>query len=56
MRYGYLRVLEQLEMLESDSKEKLVVAVTMATGRQGIGVVKELSKQINTKYVLSQEI
>ena len=44
MEYRYLRVLKQVEILESDAKEKLVVAVTMATGRQGIGVVKELSQ------------
>ena len=35
---------KQVEFFESDAKEKLVVAVTMATGRQGIGVVKELSQ------------
>ena len=35
---------KQVEILESDAKEKLVVAVTMATGRQGVGVVKELSQ------------
>ena len=37
-------MLKQVEISESDGKEKLVVAVTMATGRQGIGVVKELSQ------------
>ena len=37
-------MLTQVEISESDEKEKLVVAVTMATGRQGIGVVKELSQ------------
>ena len=37
-------MLKQVEILESDANEKLVVAVTMATGRQGIGVVKELSQ------------
>ena len=37
-------MLKQVEMLESDGKEKLVVAVTMSTSRQGIGVVKELSQ------------
>ena len=49
-------MLKQVEILESDAKGKLVVAVTMATGRQGIGVVKELSQTDNTKSVLSQEI
>ncbi len=37
-------MIEQVEILESDVRKKLVVAVTMATGRQGMGVVKELSK------------
>ena len=44
MNQRYLRVLKQVEILEPDAKKKLVVAVTMATGRQGIGVVKELSQ------------
>ena len=33
------------EIIRIRFKEKLVIAVTMATSRQGIGVVKELSKQ-----------
>tara|TARA_B100000579_G_scaffold435579_1_gene459223 strand:- start:447 stop:1484 length:1038 start_codon:yes stop_codon:yes gene_type:complete len=37
-------VIDQVKIDESDVKKKIVVAVTMATGRQGIGVVKELSK------------
>ena len=37
-------MLEQVENFESDLERKQVVAVTMATGRQGIGVVKELSQ------------
>ena len=37
-------MLKQVEILESGAREKQVVAVTMATGRQGIGVVKELSQ------------
>ena len=37
-------MLERIEILESDVERKPVVAVTMATGRQGIGVVKELSQ------------
>ena len=35
---------EQGVNLESDAKKYTVIAVTMATSRQGIGVVKELSK------------
>ncbi len=35
---------EQGLVVESDSKKITVVAVTMATSRQGMGVVKELSK------------
>ncbi len=37
-------MLERVEILESDLERRPVVAVTMATGRQGIGVVKELSQ------------
>ena len=37
-------MLDQGEMVVSDVQRKLVVAVTMATSRQGLGVVKELSK------------
>ena len=37
-------MLEQREIVESDVKRNTVIAVTMATGRQGTGVVKELSQ------------
>ncbi len=37
-------MLEQGEIIESSINKKAVIAVTMATGRQGTGVVKELSK------------
>lgn len=37
-------MLEQREIVQSELKKNIVVAVTMATSRQGIGVVKELSK------------
>ena len=40
-------MLEQAANDESDLKKKSVIAVTMATSRQGIGVVKELSKTNN---------
>ncbi len=39
-----MNVLDQTEVVNSKTKIKPVVAVTMATSRQGIGVVKELSK------------
>ncbi len=35
---------EQGAIFESDTNENTVIAVTMATSRQGVGVVKELSK------------
>ena len=41
-------MLDQGAILESDSNKKPVVAVTMATSRQGIGVVNELCK--SNKY------
>ncbi len=37
-------MLEQGAIVESDTKRNTVIAVTMATSRQGAGVVKELSK------------
>tara|TARA_Y100001968_G_scaffold80704_1_gene71809 strand:+ start:543 stop:1592 length:1050 start_codon:yes stop_codon:yes gene_type:complete len=37
-------VLEQAEIVENGISVKPVIAVTMATSRQGVGVVKELSK------------
>jgi len=37
-------VLEQGEIVDSSVSKKTVIAVTMATSRQGTGVVKELSK------------
>jgi len=37
-------VIEQVESFDSDVTRKPVVAVTMATSRQGTGVVKELSR------------
>ena len=37
-------MVEQVESADSDVKRKSVVAVTMATSRQGTGVVKELSR------------
>ena len=37
-------MLEKGGITESESNKKLVIAVTMATSRQGMGVVKELSK------------
>ena len=41
-------MLDQAEILNSDRRQKPVVAVTMATSRQGIGVVKELCR--SNKY------
>ncbi|WP_038652761.1 NmrA/HSCARG family protein [Prochlorococcus sp. MIT 0801] len=43
-------MIEQVEILESDVEKKPVVAVTMATGRQGMGVVKELNQ--TDKYLI----
>ena len=37
-------MLDKAEIPESDIKRKPVIAVTMATSRQGIGVVTELSR------------
>ena len=37
-------MLEKGEIVASKANKNIVVAVTMATSRQGIGVVKELSK------------
>ena len=37
-------MLEEVETFYTNSERKLLIAVTMATSRQGIGVVKELSK------------
>ena len=37
-------MLDKVKINEPDSKGKLVIAVTMATSRQGIGVVNELSR------------
>ena len=37
-------MVEKGEIIETGAKRKFVIAVTMATSRQGIGVVKELSK------------
>ena len=37
-------MLEQCESVKSSSNKKDVIAVTMATSRQGLGVVRELSK------------
>ena len=37
-------MLDQAEIIESGINQKPIVAVTMATSRQGVGVVKELSK------------
>ena len=39
-----IMVLDKEEILESDHNPKQVIAVTMATSRQGVGVVKELSR------------
>ena len=39
-----LEVLDQLEINKSSNEKKLLVAVTMATSRQGIAVVNELCK------------
>ena len=41
-------MLHQEEMNDSDIKNRPVIAVTMATSRQGVGVVKELCK--SNKY------
>ncbi len=37
-------MIEQVGVVESSMNKSIVIAVTMATSRQGIGVVKELSK------------
>ena len=37
-------MIEKGDFIESDEKKNSLVAVTMATSRQGVGVVKELSK------------
>ncbi len=42
-------MIEQSGVVESDLSKKLVIAVTMSTSRQGVGVVKELSKTNNYK-------
>ena len=41
---NYRVVIDQGENVESSNYKKKVIAVTMATSRQGVGVVKELSK------------
>ncbi len=43
-------MLEQGESIESTIYKKQVIAVTMATSRQGVGVVRELSK--TNKYII----
>ena len=40
-------MIEQGEIIESAANKKSLIAVTMATSRQGMGVVKELSKTNN---------